>query len=35
MNTCGQEVKLTALSFVLRGIAASLEPCGVRMRDMN
>ena len=33
-NTCGQEVA-AALSFLWRGIAASLEPCGVRMRDMN
>ena len=33
-NTCGQEVA-TALSFYTTRFAASLEPCGVRMKDMN
>ena len=33
-NTCGQEVA-AALSFYTTRFAASLEPCGVRMRDMN
>ena len=33
-NTCGQEVA-AALSFYPTRFAASLEPCGVRMRDMN
>ena len=33
-NTCGQEVA-AALSFYTTWFAASLEPCGVRMKDMN
>ena len=33
-NTCGQEVA-AALSFCTTRFAASLEPCGVRMKDMN